>query len=353
MLLITYRCNLRCSYCYEPKVNGFSMSFAKAKQILSEQIQKLEEDVETLEIQFMGGEPLLEFNLIRDLATWLWSLDWGKRELILFAPTNGTLLNNEMRQWFTANKERFILGLSFDGDKTMQNINRSESSEKIDICYFANTWPNQSVKMTISPNTIGKIHEGVTFLHEAGFKDIVADLAMGENVKWEKGDLATFKTELQLLTEYYLCNPTFLPFSMLRMNLTALKKSGNQSKKVCGCGETLVCVDYTGETYACHLFSPVSIPLEKAQKSKQIYDFSDYSQFTSDTCKNCFLDSICNKCYGMNYICNGDVKSPIAFHCSAFKIMFAANCRYLLKKSHLSGDIKMEKYLSLIIKQIN
>ena len=71
MLLITYKCNLRCSYCYEPKVSNFKMNAAKAKGIIREQIEALDDEYEVVEIQFMGGEPLLEFPLIKECAEWL------------------------------------------------------------------------------------------------------------------------------------------------------------------------------------------------------------------------------------------------------------------------------------------
>lgn len=73
MLLITYKCNLRCNYCYEPKVSNFKMSVAKTKNIIQKQIKALDESYEAVEIQFMGGEPLLEFPLIKECAEWLWS----------------------------------------------------------------------------------------------------------------------------------------------------------------------------------------------------------------------------------------------------------------------------------------
>ena len=71
MLLITYKCNLRCSYCYEPKVSNFKMNVTKAKNIIQEQMDALGDEYETVEIQFMGGEPLLEFPLIKECAEWL------------------------------------------------------------------------------------------------------------------------------------------------------------------------------------------------------------------------------------------------------------------------------------------
>ena len=39
--------------------------------------------------------------------------------------------------------------------------------------------------MTISPQTIAKLADGVSFLFNAGFRDVVADLAVGESVHWD------------------------------------------------------------------------------------------------------------------------------------------------------------------------
>lgn len=55
-----------------------------------------------------------------------------------------------MKNWFNLNKSRIILGLSYDGTDFMQDINRSGSSKFIDKKFFLETYPKQSVKMTIS-----------------------------------------------------------------------------------------------------------------------------------------------------------------------------------------------------------
>lgn len=231
------------------------MSEAKVKSIIQEQMDALGDDYEAIEIQFMGGEPLLEFPLIKECAEWLWSTSVTDKQMMLFAPTNGTLLTNDMKEWFAKNKDRIHLGLSFDGDMAMQNANRSSSFHHVDLDFFVNTWPNQSVKMTISPDTISNMADGVKFLHQKGFKYISADLAMGDSVEWTKEKLGVYQTELKKLIEFYLANPRLIPFSMLRVDVNAMMHSSAESHKTCSCGEDMVCVDWTGKTYACHLFS--------------------------------------------------------------------------------------------------
>ena len=327
------------------------MTAGRAKQIIQEQMSSLSDDYDSVEIQFMGGEPLLEFPLIKEVSEWLWSTTFSKKIMVLFAPTNGTLLNSEMKAWFSANKEKIHLGLSFDGDVNMQNINRSSSYNKVDLSFFATTWPEQSVKMTISPETVSKLSNGVTYLHKAGFKYISTDLAMGPEIQWSKQSLFFYKEELEKLALFYIENPTLVPFSMFRINIETIGKR-SQDVKTCSCGENMVCIDWTGKAYACHLFSPVSIPLEKAIKSNLDYNFSEHSQFQNRICKQCILNVACNHCYGMNYICTGDVSEPSSFHCSAFKILFVANCKFRLAQAEASNDTKSIESIKTVISKI-
>ena len=352
MLLVTYKCNLHCSYCYEPKLQHFRMDASRAKRIITEQVSLLGEEYDSVEIQFMGGEPLIEFHLIQEVSEWLWSWPMEKKLMVLFAPTNGTLLNDEMRAWFTLNRERIQLGLSFDGDQVMQDKNRSMSFDSVDVDYFVRTWPDQSVKMTVSPQTVHGMSRGVKYLHEKGFKYISTELAMGPHIEWNKESLTDFRTELNEMIRFYLNNPELKPFSMLRSKITNIDGQSGKNVKTCSCGEDLVCVDWTGKTYACHLFSPVTISVEKAIKSTK-YDFSDHSQFVAECCSKCILNSVCNHCYGMNYICSDDIAKPSSFHCQAFKIQFAANCRFRLALAQRDNDKETIKRINNLIKRIS
>lgn len=348
MLIITYSCNLNCIYCYEPKKVKHRMTLETAKDVIQSQFSLLNDECDTVEIHFMGGEPLMEFALIKKISEWLWSIN-TKYKLMLFASTNGTLLNEEMKAWFSSNRNRITLGLSFDGNNVMQNINRSESSSSVDIEFFAKTWPCQNIKMTISPQTLPSLSEGIIYLHNAGFNYISVDLAMGDKINWNETALLEYKDELNKLVNYYLANIEKTPCSLLNVDLSEVVKQRIKAK-TCSCGEDLVCIDWNGETYACHLFSPVTLPYDAAQQAKADIDFTKHEKFQSSACHKCLLSSICNRCPGMNYMCSSDVATPSPFHCSAFKISFAAACRLQLLKAQKGKD---EQKLELIKRIIN
>lgn len=352
MLLITYKCNLRCSYCYEPKEQGFKMTVSKAKQIITEELELLDPQ-DSVEIQFMGGEPLLEFQFIKEISEWLWNKGFDTDDNMLFAPTNGTLLTDEMKAWFASNNNRITLGLSFDGDITMQNKNRSNSFKKVDLKYFVETWPDQSVKMTVSPSTVSSLSEGVKYLHSIGFRYISTDLAMGPDLQWNREELAAYKRELDKLSEYYVEHPDIIPFSMLRLDINkAIIPADQQHAKTCDCGENLVCADWTGQKYACHLFSPISLPVDKANKSNKLYDFHNHKQFYSQACAKCILYNICPHCYGMNYLCTGDATKPSSSLCRAFRLQFVANCQFHLRIATRDNDTKHLETVNRVISNL-
>lgn len=349
MLIVTHQCNLNCVYCYEPKKTRNHMSLDTAKRIIMSQFANLDDSISRLEIQFMGGEPLMEFHLIKELSEWIWSIEIGVKELVLFASTNGTLLNDEMESWFYNNRMRIVLGLSLDGNSFMQNLNRSNSYNHIDIDFFQKTWPNQGVKMTISPHTISSLYDGVVSLHKQGFRNVSADLAMGSHIMWTRDSLSIYREQLNKLIEFYVKNMDIRPFSMLGLDVRAVLDR-NEINKTCSCGEDLICYDWDGEAYACHLFSPVTIKRNLAISTRNRIDFSNHSNFTSITCEKCLLAGICNRCYGMNYICSGNVSVPSPFHCNAYKINYVANCRLQLLKAIKNNQ---QDEINQIVKIIN
>ena len=329
MLLITHGCNLNCSYCYEEKNTLESITVKKAKQYLKEQIFCIENEYDSFEVQFMGGEPLLKFSLIKELSEWLWSTEWPKQLLTIYIPTNGTLLNKTRKEWFSTNRERICLGLSFDGNLTMQDKNRSCSSKKIDLNFFASTWPEQSVKLTISPDTINSLSDGVLFLNKYGFSHISADLAMGGNIKWNSGHLFAFRNQIRIISNNI--QKGTLPetvFSMLSLPILSMKTICKEySGKQCNCGESLICVDIDGKVYPCHLFTPLSAGKHNSIEEIFDVDFADHSLFNLGKCKDCLINAICNNhCYGMNYKTYGSLSNSSLFHCQAFKLLFIENC---------------------------
>lgn len=347
ILLITYDCNLKCAYCYEPKIiRNRTMTVDIAKRVLRETIEGLDDSYDSVIIQFMGGEPLLQFDLIKEVSEWLMDSDWKVKVRNVHAPTNGTVLNPEMRKWLVKNKEWFSLALSFDGDRLMHNINRSGSADEIDMGFFAETFPDVAIKMTLSPNTIGRFYEGYRFLHEQGFNEIGPSLAIGDNIGWERKHLEIMNEQLNLLVQYFLDHPDVHRVGNFALPVWNILNP-DAPDLACRVGRDIVCFDCNGNSYPCHIFSPIAMDKNMSDKSQYI----DFEQVRLDDgpCKHCLLNKVCSRCFGINYRDRGNCVVPSPFDCAQFKLFFVANCKLQLALAKRSNNIKMVTIMNKVI----
>lgn len=95
MLLVTNACNLNCVYCYESHKSNKYMTLEVAQRAIQNAFEK--EGFDYVSVQFMGGEQLLGFSLIKEISEGMWENEFSK-PYELFASTNGTLLNDEMKR---------------------------------------------------------------------------------------------------------------------------------------------------------------------------------------------------------------------------------------------------------------
>lgn len=248
VLQITENCNLACTYCYQHAKKRSVINEDILKGIISKSFEE-QNDFDELEFDFIGGEPLLYMPLIRRVCEWTWSAPRSK-PYMFFATTNGVCLNDDDKNWFRLHKDSFWLGISLDGTKVMHDINRCGSYDKIDKDFFLHTWPDQYVKMTVSPRSIECFSEGVISLLEYGFK-VTANLAYGVDWRDEKY-IAILTKELRKMVDYYLSHENVEPIMLLNMPLFKLGKT--DPERYCGAGIGMVAYDVKGQVYPCQLF---------------------------------------------------------------------------------------------------
>ena len=143
MLMVTHACNLNCTYCYESHKKNAYMDVNLAKKIILREAQFVKEskDFDELEIDFMGGEPFMNFPLIKEIVEWL---EGGVIDVpfICSATTNGTLLTDEIKNWLRKHKNIFVPSASYDGNIKMQLTNRGTDKYNIDLAFFKELWSN-------------------------------------------------------------------------------------------------------------------------------------------------------------------------------------------------------------------
>ncbi|MCY6958485.1 Cys-rich peptide radical SAM maturase CcpM [Clostridium brassicae] len=132
-LQVTKNCNLRCKYCV---YSGTYTNRTHKNERMSETIAYksidffLEHaiDSEYLNLGFYGGEPILEFDLIKKCIEYMEN-NKGDKTVTYSMTTNATLLTKEMIEFL--NKYSVELTISLDGPKDIHNLNRISADEKV------------------------------------------------------------------------------------------------------------------------------------------------------------------------------------------------------------------------------
>jgi sulfatase maturation enzyme AslB (radical SAM superfamily) len=273
-----------------------------------------------VEIGFIGGEPLLEFELMRRIFEYVCNKKPAVPH-IFFASTNGTLLTDEMKAWFTERKECFWLGLSLDGTKETHDRNRSNSFDKIDIDFFLRTWPEQDIKMTLSEFSLGRLAQDIKYLHSLGFKKIGGvNLAEG-SFDWDKDEyIRLIIPQLAELVEFYVENDHLAPNQMFDKKLE-ICEGKRERKKWCGIGTGTPFFDVDGKRYPCSFITPMTFPQNELDDILQT-DFTKDELFIDDDCfSNCYIYPLCPCCSGSNYMVNKTFRKRIKSKCRIQKLI--------------------------------
>ncbi|MGN0855222.1 MAG: radical SAM protein [Kiritimatiellia bacterium] len=306
--MVTHACNLNCTYCYEEFKGDGYMDKELAISIVQKELALVEssDKFEALQIDFMGGEPLMNFPLIKYVVEWV-EAHPPKVPFVFFATTNGTLLTREMKSWFREHRENVWLGASCDGTESMQNANRGIDQKTIDYNFFKQTWPLQSVHMTISKGTLPLLARGVLFLQrERNFR---VEAALAQGIEWTKDDAILYRDQLRILGEEYIRDATIPPINLLGQTLAVeLPKDNGKAtlqKKFCGTGTHMVTYDIDGRKYGCHLFTPVVLGDSRAEIDR--FNWEDGDLYNDSRCNCCVLRHTCPTCAGFNFKYRGAI----------------------------------------------
>jgi len=160
-------------------------------------------------ITLIGGEPLLEFALIKQIVPYALEAARKRNLLVTWSvTTNGTLLNEEILRYFASYKINILL--SMDGGATTHDRYRRDKSgqgtwhriaEKIPLIKLYQPW--LGVRMTVSTEAISTMHDDFRQLVDLGVNQFIIAPAQGAK-RWDKEQIKQYGLQLvDILRDYH------------------------------------------------------------------------------------------------------------------------------------------------------
>lgn len=291
------------------------MNLGDAIGILEKEFSDNAEEITNVDL--LGGEPLSNYFIIPPICEWIWE---KKPEMQVFIRTNGTLLSEEMKAWFSNHREQVGLGLSIDGTPETNYLNRGV--KEVDLDFFRKYWPDVPVKVTVFPESVGSLFNSLVYLYEKGFR-VTGGLAQG--VEWNKKACMLLNQQMEKLVDYYLSNLQITPleplFSLAFEHAFEIHTSGQNLEKPCWERQIVHTYDCEKDMLPCHMFS--TIVQGKEKRASILSEAAHIKEEMVDTeCQNCPIRWGCINCMAMNYQYGGDFGTNInkLYSCSAHKI---------------------------------
>lgn len=258
--VLTAECNLRCGYCYQNAKNPRRMNFQTLRRALDLALRSLRREVEFV---FLGGEPLLEFPMIRRAVDYVQWRNRDRPRVTFGISTNGTLVTKEIASFLAEN--RFDTQLSFDGLREAQDIRGYGTFEKLDtmLDHLRTAHPefyraNLRITLTVTPANLGYLAGSVEYFLGKGIGRISISPSICVDDSWSIGRIGEIEAQFEgVLTcsirhRRRTGNVPLMVFEN-KFEDTSCRGGGGP---MCGVvhGESLT-VDVDGEVYGCAVFA--------------------------------------------------------------------------------------------------
>ncbi|MBR6873452.1 MAG: thioether cross-link-forming SCIFF peptide maturase [Ruminococcus sp.] len=353
-LHVSHDCNLRCEYCFA-STGDFGggrmlMDIETGKKAI-DFLMKMSANRQTLELDFFGGEPLMNFDVVKQIVAYAREEEKKYDKHIRFTiTTNGMLLTEDKMDFI--NEEMSNVVLSIDGrkeinDRMRKRVDGTGSYDRI-IENFKKFVPMRGDKDYYVRGTYTKYNldfsNDVMHLFDEGFEQISVEPVMAESSKpyaITDGDLPKIFKEYEILAEKISkirAEGKFINFFHFMLDLDqgpcAIKRL-----KGCGCGNEYVAVSPDGDIYPCHQFVGIEkFKMGNVNDGSFNYDIKDdfarAHVYTKPDCVKCWAKFYCSGgCNANNYLYAGDIHNSYKISCEIQKKRL--ECAIMLKAVQL------------------
>ncbi len=381
-LNIVSNCNLRCRYCWNEA--GAYGNPPNNNQKMDEQIAfkavdlllKESKGAKDLVIDFYGGEPLLNFELIKKVIGYCRKIQNTKKINFRFLlATNGTLLTKERGEFLIENG--VDIAVSLDGSRKIQNAQRPFPDGKgsfyivmDNINSLKEDYRKQLVgRATFTPYS-RKVIRTFNFLRNIGFSriEVCESEKAGYGLELNNRFFFSGHKGLQQLKSIYYNLSDFYARGIIKKDLTYENTYFNRFFKqlsrlyhiqsvvgTCSAGFSLMAVDMDGSIYPCTAFVGLAQfkigNVKTGINEKKLKEFSNIKISSSTACEKCWAKRLCRgcgSCYNLNYFTNKKLGEPNSYYCELFryktKLMIAMIAEISERNHRLLDDVLIPEY---------
>ncbi len=339
-LHVAHTCNLNCSYCFasQGKYHGDRavMSFEVGKRALDFLVEN-SGSRRNLEVDFFGGEPLMNFDVVKQLVAYARTIEKDANKNFRFTlTTNGVLVDDDVIEF--SNREMSNVVLSLDGRKEVHDRFRVDyagngSWEKIVPKFqkFVKARQNKNYYMRgtfthANPDFLKDIEE----MLRLGFTELSMEPAVcppGDPSALTDEDMPIVFEQYEKLAELMLKkHREGNPFTFYHY-MVDLKGGPCIYKRISGCGSgtEYMAVTPWGDLYPCHQFVGEEKfklgDVWKGVTNTDIQDeFASCNVYSRPECKDCWARLYCSGgCAANAYHSTGSVKGVYKHGCELFR----------------------------------
>ena len=339
-LHIAHTCNLNCSYCFasQGKYHGERalMSFEVGKRALDFLIEN-SGTRRNLEVDFFGGEPLMNFDVVKKLVEYARSIEKEKNKNFRFTlTTNGVLVDKDVIDF--ANREMSNVVLSLDGRKEVHDRYRVDYSgngswdkivPKFQEFVKARGGKNYYMRGTFTHANPDFLEDIKTML-DLGFTELSMEpvvAAEGDPAALTEADKPIVLKQYEELARLMLKrDKEGRPFTFYHYMID-LKGGPCIYKRISGCGSgtEYMAVTPWGDLYPCHQFVgdekfKLGDIWKGVDNTAVQNEFASCNVYAREDCRDCWAKLYCSGgCAANAYHSTGSVRGIYKYGCDLFR----------------------------------
>ncbi len=358
-LHIAHTCNLNCSYCFasQGKYHGERalMSFEVGKRALDFLIEN-SGSRRNLEVDFFGGEPLMNFDVVKRLVEYARSIEKEKNKNFRFTlTTNGVLVDDDVIDF--ANREMSNVVLSLDGRREVHDRYRVDYAgngswdkivPKFQKFVAARGGKNYYMRGTFT-HANPDFLEDIKVMLDLGFSELSMEpvvAAEGDPAALTEEDKAIVLKQYEQLAELMLRrDKEGKPFTFYHYMID-LKGGPCIYKRISGCGSgtEYMAVTPWGDLYPCHQFvgdekfklGDIWNGVSNTEIQKE---FASCNVYAREECRDCWAKLYCSGgCAANAYHSTGSVRGVYKYGCDLFRKRM--ECAIAVAVARETGDLE-------------